>query len=267
LADFFIIVLTSVILFLIGSRFCYLHDDSRSFDNMRVTINGTVEDVILGASDSLSLPLVSKQTRSNFFKRAVNNVYMNSWDKALLAIHAAESGDLVTGSTLLKNVSGVDGNAFQRTWNFSYCDIGQPPSESELRSVQRALGHSYAALILEARLVAKIGGNQSSLEMKARSLVLVRVLYFGVLCALLTIVSLLFIIYLGVRRACLINLPCLGFSGRVLVIVLLGWFLTMLVSNDLIKVITNIVPDLKPASLNCIILSSCFSWNDLHLFG
>lgn len=245
LADFFIVMLLSVILFLVGSQPRCMRDGVRSLDDIQVTVNGRIEDAILGASNSLYLPFVSSKKKSDIFTKAVNNCDANNWDKALLAVYAAESGDLLTGSRLVENVCGVTGNAFQRAWNFGYRNIGSLPSDADLRDVQRALGHGYAALTLEARLATKVGKNSNYLKNKARNLVLVRVLYFLVTGTLIAVAGLAFIVYLGLHRTSLVSLPCLNLSGRVLAIILLGWFLTLLVCSSLVEIVTNILPRFK----------------------
>ena len=69
LADFFTVVLPSVILFLASGQLCHHCDGLRSFDDVQLTINGKVEDVILGASSCLRFPLVSRGRGLTFLLR------------------------------------------------------------------------------------------------------------------------------------------------------------------------------------------------------
>jgi len=250
LADPFIIVLLSIILFLFSSKYYFVSCNTCLFTDTRPIIDGRVEDVILDFSAYSHFSLLNNsQTRTNIFTKAINNINISSWDKVLLSVHAAESGNFATGSILSKNVSGVAGNSFRPTWNFSYRNMGSPPSLLEFLEIKRAMGCSYAASILEARLAAKIDKKYINIENNSYNSMLARLLYFGVTSALLTLFSIVFIIYLCIHRVSRAKLPNLRLSGRAVTIVLLGWFTTLLIVNNVSIIFLNAAPGLKPIIL------------------
>ncbi len=86
-----------------------MRDGTCLLDDIQVTVNGRIENVMLGASNSFYLPFVNSK-KVWYFTKDVNNGDANNWDKALLLVYAAESGDLLIVSRLVENVCGITGN-------------------------------------------------------------------------------------------------------------------------------------------------------------
>jgi membrane protease YdiL (CAAX protease family) len=225
-----------------------------------VSENGIHQDITLGASQLLGLPLVSRNKKAELFTKAINNHNMSTWDKALLAVYAAESGDLTTGSILAKDVTGDVGATFQQIWNWNYRNIGSLP-KSGLKDVQNALNNGCAASILEARWVQKAGGTYNVVEDRARNCVLVRILRLGIQYALL-VAGIIFIILNLCRRhknkTIILPLPYFAISRRKL-IVTMSLFISTLAIFCYFPAIANYVPwipswftSLQPLILTCL---------------
>ena len=179
----------------------------------------------------------------------------SGWDQAVLAIHAAEAGDLERGGRLSEQAPGATGDAFRRAWKGCYL----PPSGSgpalsavEREAVMQALGNGYAARILEARLLAKAGGDPAPLETQARAWAVARLLALGAAglgSTLLVLAGLGFALFLAVAPAPRRPLPEFRLSGRALLIVLLGWFLTLMAAAPAVAILVGFIPWLKPVYL------------------
>jgi hypothetical protein len=111
--------------------------------------------------------------------------------------------------------------------------------------VPKALGGGYAARILEARLLAKAGGDPRPLEAQAQAWAMARLATLGALSlagVLLAITGLGFALYLALNPVRPVPLPHYGLSGRGLLIVLLGWFLTLMAAGPLVAALAGPLP-------------------------
>jgi len=172
------------------------------------------------------------------------------WDRAILAVHAGEKGDLDLGASLAKDAPGPAGELFRTAWSWAYEGKGQAPSA--LTGVRRALGDGYAAAILEARCAARSGHDPKPWEKRAEAWVLPRLAALaaaGLGGLLLALGGLTFLIFLVLSRPAPRALPRFGMSGRAALLVLLGWFVTHLAAGYVIALLVRILPFLRPTAL------------------
>jgi membrane protease YdiL (CAAX protease family) len=98
-------------------------------------------------------------------------------------------------------------------------------------------------------MVAKTGGDPGPLQAKARDWAAARLLMFGAASSaglLLALSGLGFALFLATHPASPRPLPHYGMSGRALLIVILGWFLTLLSAGPLVAPVARLLPFLRP---------------------
>jgi hypothetical protein len=118
------------------------------------------------------------------------------WDRAMLSVMAAESGQMDMAQALVKNSPP----AFQAYWRFAYQGEGQPPSMETRDAVTKALRQGYGAKLLEARILEQSGQSTGGLRQEAKAWVETRTLILataGAIFGLLLGSGLLFAIFLG----------------------------------------------------------------------
>jgi membrane protease YdiL (CAAX protease family) len=248
--DPFIALLLAVILLLVGGQFRARAARSRGAE-AQVTLEGRIQDVVLGgtkarewaARHGWQMP-GAPETRTS---------PDSGWDQAVLAVHAAEAGDLDRGGRLIQRAPGATGEAFRRIWASCYLTSRSGPgpaaSAAEVQAVQQALGHGYAARILEARLLARAGGDPRPLEAQAQAWATARQFALGAAGlggTLLALAGFGFALFLAFVPVPPRPLPRFELSGRALLIVLLGWFLTLLVAAPAVAALIGFLPLLKP---------------------
>ena len=188
------------------------------------------------------------------------------WDQALLAVHAGENGETKLGLSLAATAPGPAGDAFRGVWRRCYLGEGGQPEPATLRTVQAALGNGYAARILEARLCARAGGSPEPLEAAARAWATPRLLALGAAYGagfLLFLGGLGFGLSLAFGPARRRPLPCYRLSGRAVLIVLLGWFLTLMAAGPLVMGFLRFFPGFAPVALPLVyglhaVLGTCY---------
>lgn len=178
------------------------------------------------------------------------------WDRAVLAVHAGEYGQLALGGRLAREVPGAAGGAFMLAWSWAFEGTGRPPLPADLPVLRKALGDGYAANILEARCLARSGGNPGPLESRAQDWAMPRLVALAAasfLALLLCLGGLAFLVrLLMVSRQTLtsaLSPARFAMSGRAALIVLLGWFLTHLSAGLVISVVLAALPFLRPVAL------------------
>jgi membrane protease YdiL (CAAX protease family) len=168
----------------------------------------------------------------------------SAWDRALIAILAAEDGDQPLGRSLAMEGAFPGGEAFRRCYALAYLDQGE------------ALG--YAAHLLEARLqVPSDPVSARQLRDEARSWAIPRLAALA--AAGLTFLGLVTAgIALGVllavspRNPRPFPMPVIQLSGRGLILAFLGWFLLFLSSGLVIGTFVASLPALRPFALPMI---------------
>jgi len=243
-ADPFIAALLLVILLLAGSPARFRHTGPRPPED-QATLEGRLQDVILGAAKTNTLAPLKGWTLPGTTLGAAAAGRRTGWDQALLAVHAAESGDLDTGNGLIQAAPGPAGETFRQAWAWCYRGAGAAPPAAAFQAVPKALGGGYAARILEARLLAKAGGDPRPLEAQAQAWAVARLATLGGLSLagiLLAIAGLGFALYLTLNPVRPAPLPHYGLSGRGLLIVMLGWFLTLMAAGPLVAALAGPLP-------------------------
>ena len=174
------------------------------------------------------------------------------WDRALLSVLAAESGDLAAARELAlgpKGPQGPWGDRFRAAWTAAYAH-GPLPDPATRLELRRRLGDGYAAALLEARLRDREGGNGAALRTSAREALLLRLLAlgaFGLLLAATGLGGLAVALYLAVTRSVPPPrpLPAWGLSGRAAALVLLTWFLLFFLAGNLAALLMRPFPALR----------------------
>jgi membrane protease YdiL (CAAX protease family) len=250
-ADPFIAALVLAILLLAGGQSWLRRTRPHGTEN-GLTLQGRIQDVVLGAARAASFaPLKNLKLPGTSISELAEG-HRSAWDQALLAVHAAEAGDLDTGGRLIGAAPGADGAAFRQAWQWSYRGAGTPPTAEAFRAVQRALGGGCAARILEARLLAKSGGDPGPLVAQAQAWATARLVAFGSASSagvLLAMAGLGFALYLFLMPGRPVSLPHFGLSGRAVVIVMLAWFLALLAAGPLVTALVSVLPGLRPLFL------------------
>ncbi|BDU74858.1 CPBP family intramembrane glutamic endopeptidase [Mesoterricola silvestris] len=215
----------------------------------RVELQGRVADATLAAPKVLGA-LAGTALGSGDALGSLERKTPPGWDRAVLAVHAAERGDLAMASRLAGTVPDP---AFRAVWTWAYQGAGPAPLPGDRAAVRRALGEGYAAHMLEARCEARAGGDPGPAQARARAWALPR------LAALATAGLGAFLLVLGGLAMALYHLaaappplrpqPRFALPGRALLIVLLGWFLTHLGAGFVTGTVLAFLPFLKPASL------------------
>ena len=177
------------------------------------------------------------------------------WDRALLAVLEAESGQPAKPATdwiQAATPTGPGGESFRRVCLAAHAG-GPLPSAADRRDVQRRLGSGYAADLLEARLLDREGGAEP-LRAKARAALLARMAALSIL-ALVGLATaaggLGFGIYLlsAPRPAPPPSLPAWGLSGRAAALVVLVWFLGFFVAGQVAAALLLPWPSLRWAAV------------------
>jgi membrane protease YdiL (CAAX protease family) len=250
-ADPFIAILLLVILALAGSH-SRLRPAVLPPAADQVTLQGRILDAVLGAAKSDAWARLQRWHRPELSIAALAAGRRSGWDQAVLAVHAAEAGDLETAEKLIQDAPGAPGETFRRSWTWSYRHTGAPPVPSALPAVRTALGDGCAARILEARVLARSGGDPAPLEAQARTWATLHLLAIsgaGLAALALALSGLGFALYLALTPARPRPLPRFGLSGRAVLIVILGWFLTLMAAAPLAGLLVAALPGLKPVQL------------------
>ena len=245
-ADPFIAALVLVILLLAGSQLGRRAAPRPAEE--QATLEGRLQDMALAARQAIAHSSLRgwRLPPADFGPAAAAR--RSGWDQALLAVHAAESGDLDAGAALIQAAPGAAGGAFRQTWTFCYRGLGAPPAPAEFQAVRQALGAGYAARILEARLRARSGADPGPLEAQARDWAtrrLATLAILGLAGVLTALAGLGFALFLAVRPAAAVPLPHYGVSGRGLLIVMLGWFLALMGAGPLVAGLVSLLPRLR----------------------
>ena len=157
------------------------------------------------------------------------------------------------GRPLIQDAPGPAGDAFRQAWTWCYRAPGRPaPGQRPASRCAAALGNGYAARILEARLLARAGGDPRPLEDQARAWATRRLLAYsaaGLRDPPGGLGGLGFGLHLAMTGRSRRPLPHFGMSGRAVLIVLLGWFMTLLAAGPAIGLVLGLVPALRPLSL------------------
>jgi membrane protease YdiL (CAAX protease family) len=246
-ADPFIAVLLLVILVLAGGQ--TLRRRGPRPPEEQASLDGRIQDVVLGAARAKAMASLRGWNLPGTALAPLASGQRSGWDQALLAVHAAETGDLGTGAGLIQAAPGATGEAFRQAWTWCYRGAGAPPADPAFLAVQKALGDGYAARVLAARLRARAGGDPAPLEAQAQAWATTRLVALGALSSagiLAALAGLGFALYLALHPERPRPLPRYGMSGRALLIVLLGWFLTLLAAGPAVAVVVRMLPWLRP---------------------
>lgn len=217
----------------------------------RVQIQGLVADAALATPRILSRMggIPEPVGRS---MRAFTDRDLDGWDKAVLAVHAAERGETALARDLARSVPGEVGELFRSEFDWAYEGTGTPLSFIDAARVRRALGEGYAGWILQARAASRAGGDSAPLEAKAEAWAAPRTL--GLLVAgaglgLLFLAGLATMAFLALVRGRPQAPPRYRMGGRALVLVLLAWFATHLVTGQVVGLLAIPLPFLRPLFL------------------
>ena len=250
-ADPFIAALLLVILLLAGTQPRFRRTGPAPPET-RATLEGRIQDAVLGGARTEALASLKVWSLPGASVAALARGHRTGWDQALLAVHAAETGDLGTGARLIQDAPGAAGEAFRQAWTWCYRATGAPPGTQALQEVQKALGDGYAARILEARMLARSGGDPRPLEAQAKAWATGRLILFGAMgsaAVLLAVAGLGYALFLALTPVRPAPLPHFGLSGRALLIVMLGWFLTLMAAGPMVAALARILPWIKPVYL------------------
>jgi len=169
------------------------------------------------------------------------------WDKALLAIHAAEAGKRELAARSLAASPG----SFPPAWEQAYGDAR--PEPRALEAPGKALTGTHAFKLLEARMLEKGGTDATPLRRAARISLMQRLVVLAALGSggtLALLAGLGFVIFLAVKKPSPPpTLPRLDADGRALAILFLGWFLVMQLSGTVIQILLSVLPFLRPWAL------------------
>jgi membrane protease YdiL (CAAX protease family) len=253
-ADPFIATLILLIVVLVGGQ-ARLRSQRVHPPDLQVTLQGRLEDIALAGPKvlgALGRPALARKS----IRVAAAETHPG-WDQAVLAVHAAENGETELGQRLAQTAPGPVGATFLTLWRRSYQGGTAVPGPEDLRKVQTALGNGYAAQILEARLRTLAPDPQApskaqDLEAAALRWVTPRLLILGAVYAggfLLALAGLGFGLYLALRPPQAQPLPTYRLSGRAVLIVLLGWFLTLMAAGPAVGIVLGLFPFLRPLAL------------------
>ncbi len=245
-ADPFIAALLLAILLLVGNMH-RLRPAGPGPAADRASVQGRIQDVLQGAAQGRSLAALKAWSRPE-----APDASLDGWDQAILAVHAAERGDLVRAGALIQAAPGSAGEAFRQAWTWAYRGSGAPPGPAALLEVRKALAGGYAAQILEARMLARAGGDPKPLEARARAWAMTRLAILAALglgAVLLALAGLAFALYLGQVPVRETRWPHYGLSGRGVLIVMLGWFLTLIAASSMGAALIRLLPALRAVSI------------------
>jgi membrane protease YdiL (CAAX protease family) len=252
-ADPFIATLILLLVVLVGGQ-TRLRRQRVPAPDRQVTLQGRLEDLALSGPKvlgALGRPALARKS----LQAAAKDTHQG-WDQAVLAVHAAENGEPELGQRLAQAAPGPDGDAFRVLWRRSYQGGTTLPGPQDLPRVQTALGQGYAARILAARLRAlePVQAPPTAQELEAAALhwVTPRLLLLGAVYGgglLLALAGLGFGLYLILRPSQAQPLPTYQLSGRAVLIVLLGWFLTLMAAGPAVGIVLGLFPFLRPLAL------------------
>ena len=249
-ADPFIATLALLIVVLVSAN-ARAHRSKPAPPPAQVELQGRLEDLALAAPKALGAlagsSLAPRDAVGDFARKP-----QGGWDRAVLAVHAGLKGDTALGAHLAVDAPGEAGDTFRLAYGWAFQGTGRPPLPVELQKVRQALGGGYAAELLEARCIARSGGNPGPLERRALDWVLPRLAGLavaGFLALILVLGGLAFLLWLALASSKPKALPAFGLSGRAALIVLLGWFLTHLASGFVISIVVSALPFLRPLAL------------------
>ena len=244
-ADPFIATLALIIILAVGTALRARHR-AHARPAEQVTLQGRLADLALAAPSlaaEAGVPLRTADPLQGFVDRTGPG-----WDRAILAVHAAAKGDLAQGARL----AGDAPEAFQRIWGWAYEGRGSAPAAGAQEAVAKAMGRGYAATLLEARCLARSGGDPKPLETRARAWAVPRLaaLMAGGLAGLcLFLGGLGFLAYLLLGKGASAPMPRFALPGRAVLIVMLGWFLCQLAAGYIVGPLVVLVPALRPVYL------------------
>lgn len=165
------------------------------------------------------------------------------WDRALLGVLLAESGDPARARAL----AAPAGPAWDAAFSAAY-EGGPLPDRPTREAARTGLGGGYAAVLLEARLQDREGGGEA-LRMEARRVLSRQALglaafVLGVM--VLAAGGLATGLYLGVARPRPARpLPAWELSGRAAALVFLLWFLAFFAAGNLAALLLSPWPSLR----------------------
>lgn len=181
-----------------------------------------------------------------------------SWDRALLAVLAAESGDAERGRKLALEAAFPGGEAFRRCYRAAYLSGGTPPETRDRTEVLSALRNGYAAHLLQARL-QQAGDPEAAGRTRAEARAWALPRLAGLAAAGL---ALFLLVPIGVVLAVLLAfsvkdprpfpIPQSRLSGRGLALLFLGWFASFLSSGLVVGSLLAHVQVLRPLALPMI---------------
>jgi membrane protease YdiL (CAAX protease family) len=218
----------------------------------QASLQGRIQDVVLGATHSSALAPLRGWSLAGAAADPRIAAQRSGWDQAVLAVHAAERGDVAAGAGLIQAAPGAAGEAFRQAWAWCYQDAGSAPAPERFPAVRAALGGGYAARLLEARLLAKSGGDPRPLEAQAQAWAVARLAALGaagLAGILFALAGLGFAVHLALRPLPPVPLPRYGLSGRAVLIVVLGWFLTLMAAGPMVAAVAGPLPWIKPIYL------------------
>ena len=238
---------------LLAAGFTLLSKHSRSARPAeRASLQGRMMEPLLSAPRLLGarLPGLAEDPGRSLAKAQAQ--LTEPWDRALLSVLAADSGDPTAARDLAlgpKGPQGLWGDRFRAAWSAAY-EHGPLPDPAVRPELGRRLGNGYAAALLEARLLDRQGGDGEALRKAAREALFLRLLAlgtFGLLVTGLGLGGLAFAIYLIATRKVPPPrpLPAWGLSGRAVALVLLAWFLLFFLAGNLAALLMLPFPGLR----------------------
>lgn len=202
----------------------------------QITLNGRIVDLQVSALGTKTpWATVEKQARS-------------PWDKAILAVHAAETGKPELANRCLAEAPPV----FVPIWKRAYAS-GPPCEPQTIALAGKGLERTHATSLLHARLQEADGRDASTLRRQARNELWKRLALLGAMgggAALFLVGGVGFAIFLILKKPVVpATLPTVTSDGRTLALLFLGWFLAMQVSGTVVQIVLGLLPFLKPWQL------------------
>ncbi|MBL0210195.1 MAG: CPBP family intramembrane metalloprotease [Holophagaceae bacterium] len=180
------------------------------------------------------------------------------WDKAMLSVLLAESGDAKDRAAAHDLALGGPpppgpGAVFRQGWAWAYAD-GPALGQGEQAVLSQALGGDYGARLLKARWAEKQGQDGARLRKEAEALAMGRVLLFGMAgfaVLLLAFAGLGFAVMLVITR----KIPrrfspvVYAIGPRAALLVFFGWLTIQMGSGFVVAPLLAALPFLKPVAL------------------
>jgi membrane protease YdiL (CAAX protease family) len=248
-ADPFIATLALLIVLLVGAHVRAKHAHVAP-PPVQVGIQGRLADLGLALPKAMaSIAGPKARPRSGDPLRGMADKTMAGWDRAVLAVHAADAGDLDQASSL---AAQVDAPPFRKVFDWAYKGLEPAPAPAEVETVRRALGQGYAANLLAARCEVRWGRDPKPFEALAEAWVMPRLAGFamaGLAALALVLGGLAFGTYLAFTKPQAEVPVRFRMPGRALLIVLLGWFLTHITAGYAVGIVLLLAPFLRPIAL------------------